>query len=157
MDGFGHLGLMEGIPAPGSGDGTGWSLMSLTLQYNSLICAKLAPVQERAFRFIDLMTVLSPTFPFRAAISLVLKEQHQLSPRHYWWYNLAWTTNMNSFGSKTETIFVPVVLTASMFTVQNLGLPVPSYEHLVESMFIAGIWSLMLMENHLHQNISETI
>lgn len=64
---------------------------------------------------------------------------------------------MNSFGSKTETIFVPLVLTESMFTVQNLGLPVLSYKHLLASMFIAGIQSLMLLENQLHQNISEAI
>lgn len=62
---------------------------------------------------------------------------------------------MNSFGSKTETIFVPLVLTESMFTVQNLGLPVLSYKHLLAFMFIAGIQSLMLLENQLHQNISE--
>lgn len=62
---------------------------------------------------------------------------------------------MNSFGSKTETIFVPLVLTESMFTVQNLGLPVLSYKHLLASMFIAGIQSLMLLQNQLHQNISE--
>lgn len=64
---------------------------------------------------------------------------------------------MNSFGSKTETIFVPLVLTESMFTVQNLGFPVLSYKHLLAFMFIAGIQSLMLLENQLHQNISEAI
>lgn len=64
---------------------------------------------------------------------------------------------MDSFGSKTETIFVLLVLTESMFTVQNLGLPVLSYKHLLASMFIAGIGSLLLLENHLHQNISEGI
>ncbi|KAJ7410755.1 Methylosome subunit pICln [Pitangus sulphuratus] len=35
--------------------------------------------------------------------------------------NNAWTTNANSFGSKTETIFVPLVLIVSVFTVQNFG------------------------------------
>lgn len=64
---------------------------------------------------------------------------------------------MNSFGSKTETVFVPLVLTESIFTVQNLGLPVLSYKHLLASMFIAGIQSLMLLQNHLHQNTGETI
>lgn len=64
---------------------------------------------------------------------------------------------MDSFGSKTETIFVLLVLTESMFTVQNLGLPMLSYKHLLASMFIAGIRSLLLLENHLHQNISEGI
>lgn len=64
---------------------------------------------------------------------------------------------MNSFGSKTETVFVPLVVTESIFTVQNLGLPVLSYKHLLASMFIAGIQSLMLLQNHLHQNIGETI
>lgn len=64
---------------------------------------------------------------------------------------------MNSFASKTETIFVPVVLSESMFTVQNLGLPLLSYKHLLASMFTAGIQSLVLLENHLHQNIGEAI
>lgn len=64
---------------------------------------------------------------------------------------------MNSFGTQTETVFVPLVLTESMFTVQNLGLPVLSYKHLLASMFIAGIQSLMLLQNHLHQNIDEII
>lgn len=64
---------------------------------------------------------------------------------------------MNSFASKTETIFVPLVLSESMFTVQNLGLPVLSYEHLLASMYIAEIQSLVLLENHLHQNIGEAI
>lgn len=64
---------------------------------------------------------------------------------------------MNSFASKTETIFVPLVLSESMFTVQNLGLPVLSFKHLLASMFIAEIQSLVLLENHLHQNIGEAI
>lgn len=64
---------------------------------------------------------------------------------------------MNFFGSKTEIIFVPLVLAESMFTVQNLGLPVLSYKHLLASMFIACIRSLLLLENHLQQNISEAI
>lgn len=38
--------------------------------------AKLAPVQETASHFIALMSsILSPTLPFIAAISLVLKKQ----------------------------------------------------------------------------------
>lgn len=64
---------------------------------------------------------------------------------------------MSSFGSKTEIIFVPLVLAESMFTVQNLGLPVLSYKPLLASMFIACIRSLLLLENHLQQNISEAI
>lgn len=64
---------------------------------------------------------------------------------------------MNSFGSKTETIFVPLVLTESVLTVQNFGLPVLSYKHLQASMFLAGIQSSRLLENELHQNIGEAI
>jgi len=46
---------------------------------------------------------------------------------------------MNSLGSKTEPLFVPLLLTASMFAVQNLGLPMLSLKHLLTSMFTTGI------------------